>query len=1252
MGSVSAGPVVDSPLDLTRARDPEPVAAAGPAAAGSSTLEPTRTGEPERANATGPAAAGLSPLEPTRTGEPERANATGPAAVGLSPLDPTRTSQPEAAVDTRRAPQADEPAPASHRHDRERYQIIGEHGRGGLGRVFRVHDRELGRDIAIKELLSRGDVSEVRFLREALITARLEHPGIVPVHEAGRWPDGTPFYAMKLVSGRPLRELIAERPTVDERLGLLHHVIAVADAIAYAHDRNVIHRDLKPANVIVGEFGETIVIDWGLAKDLTVADDAIVGGGPFRSHRDDDLTAAGSVLGTPAYMAPEQERGEPVDQRADVFAIGAMLWELCALQKVPPSEPALRHRMLRGAGIDRDLVTILDKALEPDPARRYPHAGALAADLKAFKSGARIAARSYSLPALLSHWIRRHRALALSVTTVVALAAIGGALYVHDVAAERDRVDDARKALVVEHAGLRTAEQLAEARLTQSYVERGRTALLDGKLMESAIYLAHAVARGDDTPGVAFMLARATQPLQREQLRLLDTKGLMWWAAFSPDGRRVVTAGDAGARLWDAQTGQLLFAMPHEGTVRQAVFTADGARLASAGTDGVVKVWDTRTGALVHALARPRSNRPQAKYWALEIAPDSRWVAAIASPGDRTDVWDGNTGAVIAELSAPADRSVGSRFGLAQSTDGASLAVSGGDNVRVFDTRSWRLVRTLVGPAVRGFRFDPTGRRLAVTTSGGDVAIWDPVSGERVAHLQSDGDASYYMAFSPDGALLATSSTDGVARVWNTATHQLQIELKNHRGPITWVEFDPSSRLVVTAGADGRVVVSDILTRMEVSAFEAPRSIVVAAHFDPSSRRVVSASWDGTARVWDVTPMYRRWASPPNGYHCSADSRHDQDRRFVAVACDGHGIDLWDTAQGRLLGRLPDATLAGMVNSASVSVAVSADGDRAAVAVGNTVAIYDLKSLRLVRTLGHSGTVKTVAYASTGHDLVSASVDGAVVVLRGDSEPLALAASPGGVDVAGFLPDGRVIVAGPAAAGEGGWLRTFEAGSARLLVEHSLPGRARSFRLSPGGSRIAILAMNGTPNSLLLWDVEHDRLVRELSGHRGQVSSARFVSGGEQILTTGFDGSVRLWDGLAGLPQRAYLGAQILVDASLSPDGTIVVGADADGMLRFWDVASGAVIWGLRAHRGIIGGLHFEAADLVTWSIQGEIARWKLPSPRSSAVVNGVRSCLRSRIRAPGGGLLEPAVAEQLVADYLAKERFEPCGPVTPPASR
>src|ERR1044071_1345030 len=152
--------------------------------------------------------------------------------------------------------------------ERHHYAITREIARGGIGRVFEARDLRLGRQVAIKELLPKNRDAARRFEREARITARLQHPSIIHVYEAGVWPGGEPFYAMPRVSGRSLDKVVAEKQTLAERLGLLPHVIAVADALAYAHNENVIHRDLKPANVLVGEFGETVVIDWGLAKDL------------------------------------------------------------------------------------------------------------------------------------------------------------------------------------------------------------------------------------------------------------------------------------------------------------------------------------------------------------------------------------------------------------------------------------------------------------------------------------------------------------------------------------------------------------------------------------------------------------------------------------------------------------------------------------------------------------------------------------------------------------------------------------------------------------------------------------------------------------------------------------------------------------------------------------------------------------------------------------------------------------------------
>src|SRR5690349_19166726 len=252
--------------------------------------------------------------------------------MSADPADRTATLAPRDATPPAPAPREEvEPADEAELpiDDPERYEQVAEQGRGGLGRVVRAVDKRLGRTVAVKELLRNDDWHEARFVREALITARLEHPGIVPVHEAGRWPNGSPYYVMKLVEGRTLKELMAGHASWRERLQLLPHIIAIADAVGYAHSEGVIHRDLKPSNVIVGSFGETIVIDWGLARDRkgdcpdAPPEMAIATGSGVS-------TVSGKIVGTPAYMAPEQARGEPVDERADVYAIGAVLYELLA----------------------------------------------------------------------------------------------------------------------------------------------------------------------------------------------------------------------------------------------------------------------------------------------------------------------------------------------------------------------------------------------------------------------------------------------------------------------------------------------------------------------------------------------------------------------------------------------------------------------------------------------------------------------------------------------------------------------------------------------------------------------------------------------------------------------------------------------------------------------------------------------------------------------------------------------------------
>ncbi len=346
--------------------------------------------------------------------------------------------------------------------ERENYEILGEIAVGGIGRIRRAREERLGRPVAIKELLGEASaVVEARFVREALITARLQHPSIIPIYEAGRWPSGELFYAMKLVDGRSLAQALQGRSYV-QRLELLPNVLSVAEAIAYAHSRRILHRDLKPSNILVGKFGETLVIDWGLAKDLSEHQQPPVSGlapsrGPefdsySREGTSGSLTMTGAVIGTPAYMPPEQAAGTAVDERADVYALGAILYHVLA--GCPPysgSSPMIVVRqVLTGPptplqqhqrGIAQDLSTIVEKAMARAPLTRYPTALELADDLRRFQTGQIVGAHVYSSSDLVRRFARRHRATLLVALVALAVIAALGVVGLRRVFAEWRRAE-------------------------------------------------------------------------------------------------------------------------------------------------------------------------------------------------------------------------------------------------------------------------------------------------------------------------------------------------------------------------------------------------------------------------------------------------------------------------------------------------------------------------------------------------------------------------------------------------------------------------------------------------------------------------------------------------------------------------------------------------------------------------------------------------------------------------------------------
>jgi WD40 repeat protein len=1002
-----------------------------------------------------------------------------------------------------------QPSALAQIRDPERYQVIGEHGRGGLGRVSRAHDRELGRDVAIKELIARSPINEARFLREALITARLEHPGIVAVHEAGRWPDGTPFYAMKLVSGRPLRDLIAERTTVDERLGLLHHVIAVADAIAYAHGRNIIHRDLKPSNVIVGDFGETVVIDWGLAKDLGATGTSATGGGGF-GIGDRDLTSTGNILGTPAYMAPEQERGEYVDQRADVFAIGAMLWELCALQRVFPIEARQRRRVLKSAGIDRDLATIVDKALDSDPARRYPDAGALATDLKAFKSGARIAARHYSLAALVVHRIRRHRALALSITAAVALAAAGVVVFVENITAERDRADAAlvqaeavNNDRILEHAALLLNSDPTAARAALSEY-RGRDqvrhrrliAEAEGRGVARAIYAPHAdvvaFAVGDRSGAIASIgqdhrvqltQAGATITLASD----VSTELVIAYApashllayAVAPDGIAVLDL--------HTRTVQRIAAVKPD-AMR---FAPDGSRLAALDGRGELRVWSTQdrlalgyrsvipgarklrfatparlivqVASAIQAIALDGSGGEPARaalpsISSLDASPDA--VAAGTQDGRIVvlglDLQPRATGAVCRDQLRGARFLAGSdllAFACRDKIAGVARYDAARREVTVVDTFATRGLAEVTP--------DPTGRYVAVIDETSSAYLYDTQT-RLVSRYQGDGgQPSYVVAPSPEFAHVLVGDVTGAVRLWDPPSSAARVVVQSS-GPVFGVSFTPDSKVFVTGGADG-VVRRVELASGAVTELRGHTEAVMGVLAAPDGSTLLSMSDDRTLRAWPVNGV---GAVQQFARHLGAveDAAYVERGRRVASAGDDGRVWLW-SAVGEAGGTASDARVIFQHTAPLTDLELLSRTDHLAIK-DNAGAIWDLAldgRAALVRSA--DSTVVTLLCASPdGSYLAAASATGQVVIYDTATwRVIKTVQLEGKVRRIQFDPKNRDLMiaaeAGRARAGyveavslRGDRLRWREVAAAARDVAYSSDGELLGFACADGGT--------------------------------------------------------------------------------------------------------------------------------------------------------------------------------------------------------
>jgi serine/threonine-protein kinase len=365
-----------------------------------------------------------------------------------------------------------------------RFQILRPHARGGLGAVYVARDGELNREVALKEIRRShaGDAgSRARFLREAEITGGLEHPGIVPVYGMGQHADGRPFYAMRFIRGESLKEAIArfhaadgpDRPATEralERRRLLRRLIDVCNAVAYAHSRGIVHRDLKPANIMLGPYGETLVVDWGLAKIIDPVNGTEEESGTAASPTagGSTLTRSGTVLGTPAFMSPEQAEGryEQVGPASDVYSLGATLYTILTGQAPfagycdEGRDRTTRAKFAPPRAIRPDVSRALEaaclKAMAASSADRYSSARALADDLERWLADEPVSALPERWSTGLARWMRRHRTWALAIASslliVTAVATAAAVLIDQARRAERRARHDTDQALTAERA--------------------------------------------------------------------------------------------------------------------------------------------------------------------------------------------------------------------------------------------------------------------------------------------------------------------------------------------------------------------------------------------------------------------------------------------------------------------------------------------------------------------------------------------------------------------------------------------------------------------------------------------------------------------------------------------------------------------------------------------------------------------------------------------------------------------------------
>ncbi len=927
--------------------------------------------------------------------------------------------------------------------ERERYSDPQEMARGGMGRVSVVVDQRLLREVALKEVQTLDQTGEAgleqRLAQEAWITAQLEHPGIVPVYDAGRSSQGRLFFTMRLIRGRSLAAALAKR-TLDDAT-LMRHFLAVCQAMSYAHARGVVHRDLKPANIMLGAFGETHVVDWGVA--CVLGSDGALGGGV--SIVPEDLgarTMVGTRVGTPAYMSPEQAMAKPAGRASDVWSLGVILFELVTrrvffdgMTTVEIFE-RLEHGPLpsieEGAG-PPELVAVIARALELDPARRYPDARHLADDIAAYIDGRRVHAYDYSAWDMAKRFGRAFRVPLVVAGLALVTIAVVFALSYSQTLDERDRAQAAEASAEVARDRALASERVATRSLAEAdrsfatlLVARAREAQRHGAQAEAELLAAHALTRGE-SPEARGVLARYGAGA-RVVLRQADLAPACEDAALAPDGSHLLCLEADATSLWRVTPLELRWQIAKR--FDDAVFLSDEHVLASEQPPRASTLLDVDTGAAVPfgygwVAARVKAaagtvladdgeygltvwrdaahigtkiNAPQSEPWA--VSGDGR-VAVVfdgaATRPSRIDLEQLHATPMVmvpftepGEISAALDRRGGRvAFG---ATRGELIVMTVADGEVLMRQRvTERALTQLV--------WSPDDRWLAVRDERGWVSLLDVATGARLAlprtkvsHLAWRADALvtygeqlavYALPTAPTANVYLTPT--GISALALNQTAEV-VALPEGSGDVGLFRVVTGERVGLVVG-DGHAVAKHaaFLIGDDGVAVTWPLRYLVAV-----ARR---AGEGMQVEAWDATLNYRRVVAAADGHIYAAGYGQTiskltkgQERQPIAVRDGGSPVDVVASRDGQVVawlssrGGVEVAKLgAEVVVPLSVAGAtrIALSGDGAVLAIATRAAVHVIGAqARVVEVPGER--ISEVALSDDGAWVAAGTIDGEV----------------------------------------------------------------------------------------------------------------------------------------------------------------------------------------------------------------------------------------------------------------------------------